>query len=250
MNQTQKNYTKWLISTLNVLVSLRDTNQLFPKLLESCRTYTGTKSNILTLADIKRMSNRKIVGDLFEILTKAYVLTVKLPKIKVALTSVWLFSELTTDIRELLGLGTQDLGIDLVGCYNDTKSNKDRYIAIQSKYRTPSKRKPTYGIGWKQLSTFSGLCARSGPKGPNKWSYHVVVTNANYIHHPNGKKLRKDISVCKRSWEKLDRFHWLNIIRSLEEMCQLKPSEQQNAPPNKKPDIDLIRKKRLERFNS
>ncbi len=85
-------------------------------------------------------------GDLFEILTKYYLLIE--PTYTTKLTDVWLWSEIPTNVKELLGLPTRDMGIDIVA---RTKTGK--YWAVQCKYRSNK----NGSLTWREISTFAGL---------------------------------------------------------------------------------------------
>ncbi len=74
-------------------------------------------------------STKKEKGDIFERITKYYLLIDPIYKTK--LKSVWLLNEVPTKIQEYLNLPNNDEGIDLIAQTKD-----DEYWAIQCKYRT------------------------------------------------------------------------------------------------------------------
>lgn len=74
-------------------------------------------------------STKKEKGDIFERITKYYLLIDSIYKTK--LKSVWLLNEVPTKIQEYLNLPNNDEGIDLIAQTKD-----DEYWAIQCKYRT------------------------------------------------------------------------------------------------------------------
>ena len=73
--------------------------------------------------------NTKQKGDIFELITKYYLLIDPIYKTK--LKEVWLLNEVPTKIQEYLNLPNNDEGIDLIAQTKD-----DEYWAIQCKYRT------------------------------------------------------------------------------------------------------------------
>ncbi len=85
-------------------------------------------------------------GDLFELLTKYYLLLD--PKYKTQLAHVWLLSEVPQKVRTALNLPGRDQGIDIIA---ETKTGK--YWAIQCKYRGSD----FHPLTWREISTFTGL---------------------------------------------------------------------------------------------
>ena len=107
--------------------------------LKGCRSW----------ADLQRRwrpLTKKQKGDLFEQLTKHYLLLE--PEYASKLKSVWLLGEVPTALAKRLKLPSNDQGIDLVA---ETKDGE--YWAIQSKYREESDQ----SITWREISTFTGL---------------------------------------------------------------------------------------------
>jgi len=87
------------------------------------RTYNELKQKKLNNA------TKKEKGDIFELLTKYYLLINPIYQTK--LNKVWLLNEVPTEIKTYLNLPDNDEGIDLIA---QTKDNE--YWAIQCKYRT------------------------------------------------------------------------------------------------------------------
>ena len=107
--------------------------------LKGCRSW----------ADLQRRwrpLTKKQKGDLFEQLTKHYLLLE--PEYASKLKSVWLLGEVPSGLAKRLKLPSNDQGIDLVA---ETKEGE--YWAIQSKYREESDQ----SITWREISTFTGL---------------------------------------------------------------------------------------------
>ena len=164
-------------------------------LLETCDAYYNTP--VHDLQGLKSR-NTKIKGDIFEYFCQIY-----LEKIY-GLKQVWLLSELPDDIRQQLGLHTRDLGIDLIGI--DTQ---DRYYAIQAKFRKrPEDSNKKIVLTWKALSTFYGLCARTGP-----YYRYIVMTTADYVRRV-GHKTAQDITIGWGSIKKITHFQWLDSFQS------------------------------------
>jgi hypothetical protein len=142
---------------------------------------------------------------------------------------VWMLREVPSAVREKLGLGTQDVGIDIV------VHHKGRYQAVQCKYRkrqvqdrktisvpgaltsgtinglgVPRSVKIQLNrVGWKELSTFYALCARTA--GP--WERMVVMTTAKSVGR-KGNKTAQDKTYAYRGFETTERKIWLSMAGS------------------------------------
>jgi len=145
---------------------------------------------------------------------------------------VWLLSELPSEIRESLDLGVKDMGIDIVVLH------EGRYQAVQCKYRkrqSQVKRSITVPgalvsgkingigcpkkvvlysnrVGWKEISTFYALCARTDKTA--NWSKLVIMTTANSVGR-QGKKDAKDKTYAWRGFEVTERKVWLVMAGSV-----------------------------------
>lgn len=152
-----------------------------------------------TIAELKSTTKQK--GDLWEEFCCLYLTKIR------GFEYAWCLNDIPKEIKSSLGLGTKNLGIDIVAYYNGF------YYAIQCKYRKNSgigqqpKTSKSYltkgykskgSISWKELSTFYALCARTGP-----WAKHIVITNCHYVTHANGSKSDKDMSICLGSFSSL-----------------------------------------------
>jgi len=168
-----------------------DSTTVFDSFIERCRMYYDRPAH--SLAEIKSKECTKIKGDVFEHFAYLYFLKVKKYK-------VWFLKDLPIELRKQLGMQKVDLGIDLIA------ANKDRYYAIQVKYRKSNKYKSKTVLGWTQLSTFYGLVSKTGP-----WTKHIVFTNADYIRHV-GQKGPKDWSICQGTLRGLTREKWEAMI--------------------------------------
>ncbi len=107
--------------------------------LKGCRSWADLQGRWRPLT-------KKQKGDLFEELTKQYLLLE--PEYASKLKFVWLLREVPTSLAKRLKLPSSDQGIDLVA---ETKDGE--YWAIQSKYRQESDQ----SITWREISTFTGL---------------------------------------------------------------------------------------------
>lgn len=177
-----------------------------------------------TMIQMRDRQNKKLRGDLFELFCKEYLKNA----CWILFDEVWLWNEIPDNIRNYLGLNTRDEGIDLVAV--DTKG---RYYAIQSKYRKIRPEKSKQFVSWKQLSTFYSLAYRVG-----KFYKHIVMTNLDGVRHVT-KKTNKDISICKKRFQKMTYWQWQKMSR-----CDSSPSLFQT--PISKEDIRL---KRLAYYN-
>jgi len=206
------------------------TNTPFDIFLEGIINSYIENSDIHTLKDLK--TNTKVKGDLFELFCKKYL------SIILKYDKVWLLNEIPPDIREQLGLGERDLGIDLV-VYN-SKTNK--YSAVQSKFKksrsglVPGTWIPYNCVNWSQLSTFYSLCSRTNN---NDWEKCIVMTNAKYVRRM-GMKKSTDMSICYAKFKKLSNIDFLSFIST----------PQKIEEKSDKLSLEELRKKRIEKFSN
>jgi predicted helicase len=124
--------------------------------------------------------------------------------------NVWLLKDIPTHVRESLGLRTRDIGIDIVAERKGSAGNSSStYVAVQCKFKSPNKWRKKTAVGWKELSTFYSLCARTGP-----WDRHIVMFNMDYVSHM-GYKGEKDLSYCIGTFRNITKEQW-------EKMCGYK----------------------------
>ena len=165
-------------------------------LAEACNAFYSTPAH--DLQSLKQR-NTKIKGDIFEYFCKLYLIHVY------GLKDVWLLSEIPSEIKSHLSLKSQDLGIDLVGV-----DAEGRFYAVQAKFRKRPELTNSYNskkvvLTWKMLSTFYGLCARTGP-----YYRYIVMTTADYVRRV-GHKTPKDITIGWGRIKKISHFEWLQI---------------------------------------
>lgn len=165
-------------------------------LTEACNAFYSTPAH--DLQSLKQR-NTKIKGDIFEYFCKLYLIHVY------GLKDVWLLSEIPSEIKSHLSLKSQDLGIDLVGV-----DAEGRFYAVQAKFRKRPELTNSYNskkvvLTWKMLSTFYGLCARTGP-----YYRYIVMTTADYVRRV-GHKTPKDITIGWGRIKKISHFEWLQI---------------------------------------
>jgi len=168
------------------------TINIFDEFVNKCQHHNNDSKSCTTLSDIKRNTSTKHKGDLFEHFCLKYLQTCY------GLPDVWLLKDLPANERTHLGIPSSDCGIDIVG-----KDAANRYYAIQAKFRKPNKWKTKKCVGWKDLSTFFALVARSGP-----WHKQIVMTNADYIKRV-GNRSEKDVSICLGTFQGLSIDNWL-----------------------------------------
>jgi predicted helicase len=169
-------------------VLLRAPANLFDEFLKEAQAFYELPAH--TLTEMRGRENKKVRGDIFEEFCALYLK-------EVLAYEVWLLNDLSTEIRELLNLPKQDMGIDII-CRRNGK-----YTAVQCKYKKQCGR--TQGVTWKQLSTFQALCAKTGP-----YEKHIVMTTANFVRH-QGAKTEKDLSLCIGSLQKITKEQWVKM---------------------------------------
>ncbi|MDC0988400.1 DEAD/DEAH box helicase family protein [Candidatus Pelagibacter sp.] len=131
------------------------------------------------LEELTKSEQTKFAGDIFELITKHFLLTDS--KYKSSLRNVWLLDEVPENVKINLNLPDQDEGIDLIA---ETKQGK--FWAIQSKYRSNPDENLTLG-GKGGLATFSSLAFTYC----KNISHGLVVTTVN--RPPKKMKLINDI---------------------------------------------------------
>ena len=127
-------------------------------------------------------------GDLFELLTKYYLLLK--PEYRTKLSDVWLLEEVPEKVRAALKLPGLDQGIDLIA-----KAHDGGYWAIQCKYRTDKKR----SLGWRELSTFTGLAF-----GVCKGITHALVAHTGERYTKVLKEAAHVSFLAGDKWETLE----------------------------------------------
>lgn len=188
----------------------------FDYFIEECNTrYNKPVGNLL---DMRIRQDRKVRGDFFELFCQRYLQTIY----KESFVSVWLWNEIPERIRTRLELNKQDQGIDIIAV--DTKN---RYYAVQVKYRKYRPEKSKQFISWKELSTFYALAFRTG-----HFYKHIVMTNVDGVRHVT-KKNSKDISICKRTFQKMTFWSWKKF---------------QQETMTQQEDIESVRQKRLQYY--
>lgn len=160
---------------------------IFDLLLEEIQyLFYGKKAK--TLQEMKERDVKIHKGTFWEMFCYHYLVAIK------EYDEVWRWKDLSEEIREKLGIKKRkDLGIDIV-CRDG-----DEYIAIQCKFRK------TRNVTWKDLGTFISYCERTGP-----YKKHIVMTNQEKVNW-EGKRGKKDTSICRATFEGLSRKDWKKI---------------------------------------
>jgi len=170
-----------------------------------------------TVADLKLLSTRHR-GFIFELFCREYLLNVA------KYDEAYLLNDLPDAVRTELRLSKQDLGIDIIArCRGD-------WVAVQCKFRTCRRDNP---VSWRDLSTFLSLCQRSGP-----YARHIVMTSAPSVRRVGGKQ-EKDLSICRQTFEKMDRTQWLLLLGDSGD----------KLPGSVASSAEEMRQKRLLKFN-
>ena len=196
-----------LLSTLTGTTSIASgdgtSDTLFDKFIEICRSYYDKPVHNFT--EMRMRMNKKLRGDIFEHFCVKYleVCGISRGKGNKGLDNVWLLGDVPQEILDKLSLKRNDVGIDIIA-----EDSKCRYYAVQAKYRKRNKYKSKNVLGWKSLSTFYAMAHRSGP-----YYKHVVMTTADYVRHPNGKRDKKDWSICLKSFRNTDRMSWVKMAQ-------------------------------------
>jgi hypothetical protein len=164
------------------------------------RMQTRYEQPCASVGELKRRCT-KSKGDYFEHLALLYFQHVY------GAQQVWLLADLPDELRTRLGLNSNDVGIDIIVQEPDSGDDKStKYSAVQCKYRhqKPNARRKM-SVTWKQLSTFYGLCQRTGP-----WSRWTVFTSADSVSR-KGRKCEKDYTVAYQRLCTLPKSEWMKM---------------------------------------
>jgi hypothetical protein len=162
------------------------------------------------ISELKRNSSKN-KGNIFEVLCMMFL--------KAKGYEVWHLTEVPEDVLKYLNLVSFDLGIDLIARCKIPSSHSSTlddyfYFPVQVKYRKPTRDREgrtVHRVGWKDISTFLSLVARTGP--PKGWMRHVIMTNAESVCW-RGKKSKKDWTIAKQSFEKASNMFWLQVSKT------------------------------------
>jgi len=168
------------------------------------KNWNDFKSNLLN------NSEKKEKGNIFEVLSKYYLLINPIYKTK--LKEVWLLNEVPSDIKEYLNLPDNDEGIDLIAQTKD-----DEYWAIQCKYRTDEESSITRDDIATFLDVSNNICRNI--------SHKLVCTTANKQSYKFDKFYDDKISfLLANVWNMLDEdfFTQINALTS-NKILPLKP---------------------------
>ena len=172
-------------------IFLRSTLNLFDEFILECQKFYEVPAH--SLVEMRKRSNKKIRGDIFEEFCVLYLKNIK------NYQNVWLLKDVPQPILEKLNMKRRDMGIDLIAETDDYQ-----YIAVQCKYKKHTSFKQNI-LSWKSLSTFYALCLRTGP-----WTKYIVMTNCIYARH-QGEKTSKDVSICLKSLQNITKNEWLKM---------------------------------------
>lgn len=173
---------------LTALSNTKEGTPIFDTFIEECQKIYDAGAH--SIQELKQKCT-KAKGDIFE------VFTVLLLEKVYGWEKVWLLKDVPDDILTQLGLPNRDMGIDIIGYHHSD------YYAVQCKYKKKNPHKTYTVVGWKELSTFQALCARSGP-----WKQQIVVTNCDYVRH-QGQKAANDKTIARKRLQGLSRTEWL-----------------------------------------
>ncbi len=191
-------------SSVNVFHTLND---LFKTHFEKSST---------SMVELRRKTTKE-KGLFFEIFCKMYL------EMR-GYDDVWLLNEVPSEIIKYLNMETYDVGIDLVARFkipNKETNNTDDYfyVAVQSKYRKPTKDRfgrEVHKLSWKELSTFLALVQRTGPTKYG-WKTKIVMTNADSVSWRGKKKEYNVKTYAKKTFENIERIEWMKIVGKKEE---------------------------------
>lgn len=208
------------------LLSKHSGKEIFDKFVEKVKAYYERPVN--TMEDLKKRENKISIGTMWEMVCADWL------RVSGKYEAVWTLQEWREYIEVAnlpvgYNLKKKDVGIDLIA-----KSKKYGYHAIQCKWR----KKGT--ITWAMVSTFAGLCSKTGP-----WSSQVIMTNASGIGR-NVPRTKSDYNMCAGTFRGTSREHWMKMCDIYDEHLLEDPDVNKIE---QKVDVEAMRKARLERFS-
>ena len=246
-----------LKKTITKLLSVANAN-IFDGCVEAIEIEHGRP--VTNLCDLKKREDKKKKGDLWEVFCRDWLDASDKYK------NVWLFQDWIQYCSEKQisskGLQSkQDNGIDII-----VELTNGKFGAVQCKYRKDMKR-----VTWNTLSTFIGLCERTGP-----WEQYIVMTNGRGVTRKVPKS-KKDKSICIGTFRTTSRTQWLKMAGLYEEKTatsedgkqehgkqdgkqeETLPTELGNSvqilmkkyaqPKKKEPTLDKLREIRIKKFS-
>lgn len=239
-----------LKKTITKLLSVPNVN-IFDGCIEAIELEHGRP--VTNLCDLKKREDKKKKGDLWEVFCRDWLQASDKYK------NVWLFRDWIVYCSEKQcsskGLKSkQDNGIDIIA-----ETLDGMFVAIQCKYRKDKKK-----VTWNTLSTFIGLCERTGP-----WDQYIVMTNGSGVTRKVPKS-KKDKSICIGTFRGTSRTQWLKMAGlfeensvgsgkeevqdmrvSIEEMMKkyAQPKKDQRIT-SKGPTLDELREIRIQKFSN
>lgn len=141
-------------------------NQRIRELILKSESWKSFYDNLAVVGNAG--DTNKYKGDAFEYLTKYYLMTNSL--FATRLRTVFHHSELSITLRDELNLPHPEVGVDLIGEFNDGS-----YCAIQCKFHTNPKSNVTYD----ELSTFLSITERT--QTFRKLSHRLIITSAQSV---------------------------------------------------------------------
>jgi predicted helicase len=197
-------------------------HNLFNTFLETCQEWYERPAH--TLTEMRIRENTKVKGDIFELFSVLYLTQINNN------VNVWLLKDVPDNILNKLSLKRRDMGIDIV-----IEDNNGDFLAVQCKYKKHVSHKKNV-LTWKSLSTFYALCLRTGP-----WKKYIIITNCDYTLH-QGKKTKKDISICLKSLQNITNEQWLK-------MCNVVGESLTSNDVSRVDTLEELRTKRLAYFS-
>lgn len=206
---------------INSLLSRHETKDVFDKLVQSILYHY--ERPVHTLSELKKRDLKTSVGTTWENFCCLWISS------SGKYDAVWNLSEwreYATSLPSSYHLTKQDNGIDLVA------HNSHGYHAIQCKWRKKGK------VTWTSLSTFVGLCSRTGP-----WTTEIVMTNGTGVTS-KVPRTKRDVSLCVGRFRSTKREQWLKMCGLYDEKTVASSSEVKEVV-----DLDEMRRARLARFS-
>ena len=216
---------------------LSENTNIFDGCVQTIEIHYGRP--VTNISDLKKREDKKAKGDVWEQFCRDWLMASDKYK------NVWLFNDWVKYCSEnnipTMGLKTkQDNGIDIIAEIGNKK-----FVAVQCKYRKDQTKK----VSWFTLSTFIGLCERTGP-----WNEYLVMTNCKGVTRKVPKS-KKDKSICIGTFRATTRTQWLKMVDLyVENTLNKSEKEAKNEGKNEveeepKLSLEALREIRLKKFD-
>lgn len=195
--------TEKIQALITSILSRNNNLNLFEQLFHEFENHH--QRQVSNIHDLRNRDSKKSKGDVWERFCCLYLSNLTSDakgSSEKKYKNIWLWKDVPSDVLRYLNLRETkvDNGIDIIAELN-IRCHKTEYDAIQCKYLKDTKKY----VSWTTLSTFVGLCARSGP-----WNKQVVMTTGTGVTR-KVPRTNKDQSMCIGTFKGISREMFMKM---------------------------------------